>query len=59
VTRQWAQYLLDRNVAPAEEAGLSSFHRRFEDARLDMRELIVAVAASQVFRYRVPGAGEP
>lgn len=57
-TTQILRYALNRWDSPADLASIQKATSAFTAAKLDMRELIVALATSRTFRYRSPGTGE-
>jgi hypothetical protein len=55
---QWMRYALNRWDSAADLASIQGATAAFQTAGLNMRDLIMGVAASRTFRYRAPAAGE-
>jgi len=57
-TTQVLRYALNRWDTAEDAASIQGAQSAFVAAKLDMRELIVALATSRTFRYRTPDTGE-
>jgi hypothetical protein len=54
VSRQWARFLLGREVAIEDTGSLAAAEAAFAESDHDLRELIVAIATSDAFAHRLP-----
>jgi hypothetical protein len=52
LARQWVRFALGRADAPGEACFIDRIQERFTARGLDLRELLVAVATSDLFRFR-------
>ena len=52
VTTQWLRYALGREEEDADATSIASAHEVFRETGYDLRELIVAVVATDAFRHR-------
>ena len=53
---QWFRYAVGRHDAPEDECTLDLVRASFEESGGDVRELLVAIAVSDAFRFRKVGA---
>jgi hypothetical protein len=58
VTRQWLRFALGRHEQDEEEGSLAAGYDAFVKSSFDLRELVVALAQSNTFRFRRPTEGE-
>jgi hypothetical protein len=58
LVKQWLRYALRRREVPADERSLARVQETFFRTS-DIRELLVALAASPAFTYRTATPGEP
>lgn len=54
----WFRYAMGRPESPADKCALDAIKARFADSDGDVRELLVALATSDAFLFRVAGGGE-
>jgi hypothetical protein len=52
VTRQWFRYATRRADVPSDDCTVDALVEAFADSDLNVRELMVAIAASDAFRFR-------
>ncbi len=55
---QWLRFAFGREEVAADEYTLSNAHATFAKSSYDLRELAVALATSNSFRFRAPSPGE-
>ena len=53
VTTQWLRYALGREEEDADTPSIAAAHEVFRATDYDIRELMVAVVATDAFRHRV------
>jgi hypothetical protein len=58
VATQWFRFASRRAETPADECAVDAIQASFAESGQDVRELVVAVALSDAFRYRTSAAGE-